>query len=221
MEKIRILRVVALDQFGNAMQSQPSFTWRVQSQEQVANSTVSGSNSDATVSFQHAGRARVFVAANGIETSTVLWVKQKLSDIKVFTANGSELVNGSTLQTNNLQLDFRVAALDQFGDKFPLTRGWNWRVTSANREASSSLTAEGDSAALKLSFYETFNVRLRGDSSEFNFAIKAVRPEPVVVPPPAASTSLMAGTANNSSSALLQEPAGKFLREVRVSNSTS
>ena len=122
------LRAVALDQFGNQLATQPSFSWSPTLYPAGAKPSLAGSGNTETLTFGKAGSYGVSVSASGnggqAATSAAILVLAEPTYIAVDQVGGSAVVSGTSAQFTVSQFQ------DQFHNLMSTTTTLSWTATT-------------------------------------------------------------------------------------------
>ena len=122
------LRAVALDQFGNQLATQPSFSWSPTLYPAGAKPSLAGSGNTETLTFGKAGSYGVSVSASGnggqAATSAAILVLAEPTYIAVNQVGGSAVVSGTSAQFTVSQFQ------DQFHNLMSTTTTLSWTATT-------------------------------------------------------------------------------------------
>ena len=129
----------ALDQFGQAMSSQPTFTWTTVSNPTAGSASISSSSTGTSVSFTKSGNYTVRVSSGSTLLNIGFNVAQTFTSISV-TPGSTSVVAAATQQ-------FTAVARDQFQQPMTLSSSIVWSATGGNISSTGLFTAGSQAGA--------------------------------------------------------------------------
>lgn len=174
----RRLVVVAQDQFGVAMATQPTITWSSTASPNNNTPTISSTADGVNIAFGAIGSYSFSVSADAITRNFSASVVSTLTSIGMKDASGNAITAGSTLSGTAITSKYTVVGYDQFNNVLNTKIPVIWSATSTNREARGTLTYNVNNSELTAVVNRAATYALRGQvgsiSTTFNLSIGQV-----------------------------------------------
>ncbi len=161
------LSAVALDQFNNALATQPSIQWQRLTAPTGGTANLSTTNGNVTATFTRAG-VYTFRATSGSINSTIsVTVNQTLTGFSLANTNGQSVVVDQPVQVNGSSQRFTLRAVDQFGQSMSTLPNVTWTTNTA--PSGGRLTGSGSGDAVTLTFNRLGDYSIRGRSGTVTY----------------------------------------------------
>ncbi|HBJ33273.1 MAG TPA: hypothetical protein DDZ51_00630 [Planctomycetaceae bacterium] len=127
------LGVRAVDQFGLPMPMQPDFTWTTTTVPADAQALLATTNNSSHIIFDRTGDYVITASADTLSVNITVRVAQNLSNVSV-TPGGANVARGAALE-------FRLSAVDQFGNNVGNNSSIAWSATGGTINSAGMFTA--------------------------------------------------------------------------------
>jgi len=142
------LSAVGLDQFGAALQSQPSINWQIVSNPTGGTATLTTDANAVNASFNRAGAYSLRAVSAAITANTSINVLQTQTSFGLFSTSGTEIDSSSPIVVAAATQNLRLRYYDQFGNEIATLPRVIWTAVSAPSGGSPSVKMIGDTATV-------------------------------------------------------------------------
>jgi hypothetical protein len=164
----------ALDQFGNAMSTQPTINWNQTVSPSGSSTVFEVAGNTASASFNRVGLHRFTASVGAMQFQIPVMVSPVLSQI-ILEVGGERVDPLNPLTTTTASQRISIRGLDQFGQSMPLP-SLTWSTTSgpAGGNATGSISSTGV-ATVNFSGSGMYALRVRGGNASADFRVNVVR----------------------------------------------
>lgn len=164
----------ALDQFGNAMSTQPSITWSTTSTPEGAEPVSQTSGNSLTVRLDQAG-SYVFLAELGaLRFNVRANVAAVLTKIVLLNSDGTEIKSDVALSNTGTRQTIRVVGLDQFGSEMSKLPSLTWTTTKTPTNGRASVTFRNGTATIDFSRAGLYAISVKGGNVTNSLQINVI-----------------------------------------------
>ena len=171
----QLIAIKVLDQFGNAMSSQPSITWSTLSAPSGGAASVRFSSGIATVTLTRAGAYVIKGVTGGQVFTFQVSAEATLSRISVRTPENKEVVSGGTVSASGTSYQLNAVGLDQFAQPMATPPEITWQVITSLSGGTATLTTEGNKVLAAVNKAGSYSLRATSGSILSNVTLSVVQ----------------------------------------------
>ena len=165
----------ALDQFGGAMKTQPSFEWSVASSPRGASPTVDVSGSKATLGFDRSGAYSVVAKVGSITMRVPVTITPTLTRIELLGPDSSVVTSQSPVTTTIASQRLTVRGLDQFDQPMATIPSLTWSTVSAPASGAATGVMNRGIATITFTGSGLYSLRVKSGVAQTDFKVNVVQ----------------------------------------------
>lgn len=165
----------ALDQFGGAMKTQPSFEWSVASSPRGSSPTVEVSGSKATLSFDRSGAYSVVAKVGSIAMRVPVTITPSLTRIELLGPDTSVVTSQNPIATTIASQRLTVRGLDQFDQPMATIPSLTWSTISAPASGTASGVMNRGIATITFTGSGVYSLRVKSGVAQTDFKVNVVQ----------------------------------------------
>lgn len=162
------LSAVAMDQFGNAMTTQPSIAWQVLAAPAGGTANLSTEGAAVSVVVSRAGKYDLRARSGATSANVSLSVAQTLSTINLATLGGDAISADQSVTITETSLRMTMRGFDQFGNEITSLPAISWTATSV--PTGGKMTRLLANGVEKISFNRPGDYVVRAASGKMTFS---------------------------------------------------
>ncbi len=166
------LSVSALDQFGQAMATQPSFTWESGSVPSGATCTLTPNGSSVNVVMSQSGTYGLRVRSGTLSTNFSLRATPVFDAIGVKLPDGSSVASGQTVEVLGTSQRLSLSVFDQFGKSIATNSPFQWKTLSSPSGSRVTTTGTGRNVTLTFNKLGEYSFQISNGNKSFNLSVR-------------------------------------------------
>ena len=168
------LTIRGLDQFGVALNTQPTVNWTTASAPAGGTATLTSEGTAVTAAFTRAGTYTLRAQSGSVSSNVSITVTQTLTGINLATPSGTTIDPSQPVSVATRSQQFVIRGIDQFGNAITSLPRATW-IATATPSGGKISTAPGDSATtLSFTRLGSYSIRVQSGSSAFSFSVNVI-----------------------------------------------
>lgn len=169
------VRVVAVDQFGTAMASLPSFSWSTTTVPTGGTAQTRLNSGVATATFTRSGLYAIRGVSGAMTVSFQVEVVPTLTRISVRKPDLKELASGGVVTVPSTGYNLTTVAFDQFAQPLTTQPEITWQTMTSPAGGTATLTPASDGGSVTVDRAGSYALRVSSGSALTNFTINFVQ----------------------------------------------
>jgi len=167
--------VTGLDQFGQTLATQPTFSWSLPTRPVNSSATVGSTGSSMQLQFDRIGAYVVRVSSGSVAGQFPLEIIPKLNSLVVTTLGSQAVSSGASTTVTSDGHQFNIVGLDQFGQQLAKLPALTWTTLSAPTGGTASASIASNVASFKFTRAGNYLVRVSSGAElfQFSFAVQS------------------------------------------------
>lgn len=185
--------VTGLDQFGQTLTTQPTFSWSLPTRPTNSSATIGSTGSSTQLLFDRIGAYAVRVSSGSIAAQFPLEIIPRLNSLAVTTLGGQAVSSGASTSVSSDGYQFNLVGLDQFGQQLAKLPTLTWTTLSAPTGGTASASIASNVASFKFTRAGNYLIRVSSGAElfQFSFAVQSTLSRLAVLS--STGTSIIAG----------------------------